>query len=72
MGVARRGKCPDYSIVDGSHPIYLRFRRFRLTLQANEATEGPGPHAAVLGQSAGSSHPRGARIMPIDSGRSAL
>jgi hypothetical protein len=33
---------------------------------------GPGLYAAALGPPAGSSHPRGAEIMPIDLGQSAL
>jgi hypothetical protein len=71
-GLVRHGKWSDHSIVDGNHPCLPAPRRFRLTVHANEASEGPGEQAAVLGQSAGSSHPRGAEIMPIDPGRSAL
>ena len=70
--MVRLGKWCDHSTVDGNYPNLPAPRRFRLTPHANEASEGPGQRAAVLGPSAGSSQPRDAEIMPIDPGQSAL
>ena len=46
--------------------IYVRLDGFDRLCTQNEASERPGQRAAVLGQSAGLSHPRGAEIMPLD------
>ena len=69
LGRSGHGGAPlevlDHSTIDTTHP-YLPAHTVSTGTARERRFRGPGQHAGALGQSAGSPHPRGAAILPVD------